>query len=44
VTEGAELLAVQAFASHPLVDSVTVARDLMASYHQALPDFYVGLR
>ncbi|WP_460626278.1 6-phospho-beta-glucosidase [Intrasporangium mesophilum] len=44
VREGSESLAVQAFALHPLVDSVTVARDLMAGYRRSLPDFYDRFR
>jgi 6-phospho-beta-glucosidase len=43
-TEGSESLAVQAFALHPLVDSVTVARDLLAGYRSRLPGFYARLR
>lgn len=35
--EGSERLAVQAFALHPLVDSVTVARQLLAGYRQRIP-------
>lgn len=33
-------LAVQAFALHPLVDSVTIARELLTAYGRRLPDFY----
>jgi 6-phospho-beta-glucosidase len=44
VTEDSESLAVQAFALHPLVDSVSVARDLIAGYRGRLPDFYGRLR
>ncbi|GAB3887371.1 6-phospho-beta-glucosidase [Terrabacter terrigena] len=42
-TEQSRSLAVQAFALHPLVDSVTVARELLAEYGRRLPDFYGGL-
>ena len=44
VSEGSGALAVQAIALHPLVDSVTVARQLLAGYHRALPDFYARFR
>ena len=44
VREGSESLAVQALALHPLVDSVTVARELMAGYHRALPGHYERFR
>ncbi len=44
VLEGSGAIAVQALASHPLVDSVNVARDLLAGYRHALPDLYAGLR
>ena len=44
VADRSEAAAVQALALHPLVDSVTVARDLLAGYHRALPDFYGWLR
>ncbi|MBC9820216.1 6-phospho-beta-glucosidase [Terrabacter sp. MAHUQ-38] len=37
-------LAVQAFALHPLVDSVTVARELLTAYGRRLPEFYSTLR
>lgn len=40
VAERSRRLAVQALASHPLVDSVTVARDLLAGYRRALPEHY----
>ncbi|GAA2740469.1 6-phospho-beta-glucosidase [Terrabacter aerolatus] len=43
-TERSRSLAVEAFALHPLVDSVTVARDLVAAYERRLPGFYGGLR
>ena len=43
-SEGSASLAVKAFALHPLVDSVTVARDLLAAYHRRLPHLYAGLR
>jgi len=35
--EGSERLAVEAFALHPLVDSVTVARQLLAGYRARIP-------
>ncbi len=35
--EGSEALAVEAFALHPLVDSVTVARQLLAGYRERIP-------
>jgi 6-phospho-beta-glucosidase len=41
--EQSRSLAVQAFALHPLVDSVTVARDLLAAYGRRLPEFYSRL-
>jgi 6-phospho-beta-glucosidase len=44
VAEGSRSLAVQAIALHPLVDSVTVARDVVAGYQRALPDFYSRFR
>ena len=44
VVEQSESLAVQAFALHPLVDSVTVARDLLAGYRRRLPEHYAALR
>jgi 6-phospho-beta-glucosidase len=44
VGEGSRSLAVQAIALHPLVDSVTVAREVVAGYQRALPDFYSRLR
>jgi 6-phospho-beta-glucosidase len=40
VTEESATIAAQAMALHPLVDSVTVARELVAGYRRALPDFY----
>ena len=43
-TEQSRSLAVQAFALHPLVDSVNVARELLTAYGRRLPDFYGGLR
>ena len=36
-TTGSERRAVQAFALHPLVDSVTVARELLAGYRARIP-------
>ncbi|MEO7398648.1 MAG: 6-phospho-beta-glucosidase, partial [Ilumatobacteraceae bacterium] len=36
--EGSERLAVEAFALHPLVDSVTTARLLLAEYRRRIPD------
>ncbi len=42
--EQSRSLAVKAFALHPLVDSVTVARELVGAYTLRLPDFYAGLR
>jgi 6-phospho-beta-glucosidase len=42
--EGSASVAVQAFASHPLVDSVTVARQLWSGYQERLAPFYAGLR
>ena len=44
VVEGSSCLATQAIALHPLVDSVTVARELLAGYQRALPDFYARFR
>ena len=38
--ERSPALAVEAFALHPLVDSVTVARQLWAAYRSRLPDHY----
>ena len=35
--EGSESLAVQAFALHPLVDSVTTARTLLSGYRERIP-------
>ncbi|WP_377639089.1 6-phospho-beta-glucosidase [Oryzobacter terrae] len=35
---GSERLAVEAFALHPLVDSVTVARELLAGYRARIPE------
>ncbi|WP_392543841.1 6-phospho-beta-glucosidase [Oryzobacter telluris] len=35
---GSERVAVQAFALHPLVDSVTVARELLAGYRARIPE------
>jgi 6-phospho-beta-glucosidase len=35
--EGSERMAVEALALHPLVDSVTVARQLLAGYRQRIP-------
>ncbi len=42
--EQSSSLAVKAFALHPLVDSVTVARELLGAYARRLPDHYAGLR
>ena len=42
--EQSRSLAVKAFALHPLVDSVTVARELLGAYARRLPDHYAGLR
>jgi 6-phospho-beta-glucosidase len=42
--EQSRSLAVQAFALHPLVDSVTVARELLTAYETRLPEHYAGLR
>ena len=36
-TTGSERRAVEAFALHPLVDSVTVARELLAGYRARIP-------
>ena len=44
VVEQSRSLAVQAFALHPLVDSVSVARTLLTAYERRLPDFYAALR
>ncbi|HET8987763.1 MAG TPA: 6-phospho-beta-glucosidase [Humibacillus sp.] len=44
VLEGSGALAAQAIALHPLVDSVTVARELLAGYKRILPDFYARFR
>jgi 6-phospho-beta-glucosidase len=44
VDEGSRSLAVQAIALHPLVDSVTVAREVLAGYQRALPDHYAVFR
>ena len=41
--ERSRSLAVQAFALHPLVDSVTVARALLDGYRHRMPDFYSAL-
>jgi 6-phospho-beta-glucosidase len=35
--EGSERVAIEAFALHPLVDSVTVARQLLAGYRERIP-------
>ena len=35
-------LAVQAFALHPLVDSVAVARDLLTAYRRANPALFAA--
>jgi 6-phospho-beta-glucosidase len=35
---GAPDLAEQAFARHPLVDSVTVARELLRAYRERIPE------
>lgn len=43
-TERSRSLAVEAFALHPLVDSVTVARELLDGYRHRLPAFYSDLR
>ena len=42
--EQSRSLAVEALALHPLVDSVTVARQVMSGYEQRLPAFYCALR
>ena len=42
--EQSRSLAVEAFALHPLVDSVTVAREVMSAYEHRLPAFYCALR
>jgi len=42
--EQSRSLAVEAFALHPLVDSVTVAREVMGAYERRLPAFYCALR
>lgn len=39
-TERSRSLAVEAFALHPLVDSVTVARELLDGYRHRLPEHY----
>ena len=44
VTAGSRSLATQAIAQHPLVDSVTVAREVLAGYQRALPDHYDRFR
>jgi len=44
VTAGSRSLATQAIAQHPLVDSVTVAREVLAGYERALPDHYDRFR
>ena len=44
VAEGSRALAVQAVALHPLVDSVSVAREILNGYHRALPDHYARFR
>jgi len=44
VVEESDSLAAQAIALHPLVDSVTVARELLAGYRRILPDFYARFR
>ena len=36
-TTGSERRAVEAFALHPLVDSVTVARELLRGYRERIP-------
>ena len=36
--EGSERRAIEAFAMHPLVDSVTVARQLLSGYRKRIPD------
>lgn len=41
--ERSRSLAVEAFALHPLVDSVTVARELLDAYRTRLPAFYSDL-
>jgi 6-phospho-beta-glucosidase len=38
-TEGSTRLAVHALATHPLVDSVAVARELVARYRSGIPEF-----
>ncbi|GAA6525928.1 6-phospho-beta-glucosidase [Intrasporangium sp. DVR] len=42
--EGSAAVAVQALASHPLVDSVSVARELWSGYRERLAPFYAGFR
>ena len=42
--ERSAAVAIQALASHPLVDSVTVARELWSGYRERLTPFYAGLR
>jgi 6-phospho-beta-glucosidase len=44
VADESRSLAVQAIALHPLVDSVTVARELFAGYQRALPALYARFR
>ena len=44
VADESRSLAVQAIALHPLVDSVTVARELLAGYQRALPALYARFR
>ncbi|GII80557.1 6-phospho-beta-glucosidase [Sphaerisporangium rufum] len=41
---GSPAAAVRAFAAHPLVDSVTVARDLLAGYQSRIPDLATAIR
>jgi 6-phospho-beta-glucosidase len=43
-TTGSPDAALKAFALHPLVDSVTVARDLLRGYVEALPEVAAALR
>ena len=42
--EQSRSLAVEAFALHPLVDTVTVAREVKSAYERRLPGFYCALR
>lgn len=42
--EQSRSLAVEALALHPLVDSVTVAREVLDAYVRRLPEHYAGLR